>query len=206
MSTNLPAIKKQHQTIHTLESNLKKSIYGQDQAIETVVNRIKVAKAGLADEGKPVGSFLFTGPTGVGKTELAIEVAKGLGMHFARFDMSEYSTDSDAKNLIGGSVGLVGYDTGGLLTNTIIEHPHTLLLLDEIEKADRSILNTFLQVMDYGVLTSTKGEKAYFNNVIIIMTSNLGATAKPSVGFGQRENEASEVFVFFGFCFEYRFV
>ena len=192
MSTNLPYRDKKHQAIQTLESNLKRSIFGQDQAIETVVNRIKVAKAGLADEGKPVGSFLFTGPTGVGKTELAIEVAKGLGMHFARFDMSEYSTESDAKNLIGGSAGLVGYDTGGLLTNTIIEHPHTLLLLDEIEKADRSILNTFLQVMDYGVLTSTKGEKAYFNNVIVIMTSNLGATAKAFVGFGKRENEASE--------------
>lgn len=190
MSKNIQSIGMNNSAVSNLASNLKQAIYGQDHAIEAVVDKIKVAKAGLSDESKPIGSFLFTGPTGVGKTELAIEVAKQLDMHFERLDMSEYSTKSDAKNLIGGSAGLVGYEEGGLLTNTIMKYPNCVLLLDEIEKADRSILNTFLQIMDYGVLTSTKGEKAYFQNVIIIMTSNLGATVKTSMGFAQRENEA----------------
>jgi len=121
MSKNIQSIELKNSAVSNLASNLKQSIYGQEHAIEAVVNKIKVAKAGLSDEKKPIGTFLFTGPTGVGKTELAIEVAKQLNMHFERLDMSEYSTENDAKNLIGGSAGLVGYEEGGLLTNTIMQ-------------------------------------------------------------------------------------
>ncbi len=170
--------------IQNLEVNLKNRIFGQDHIIDEVVDTLYINMAGLGDESKPIASFLFTGPTGVGKTELAKEIAKLLGIHFERFDMSEYSDESSARNLTGGSKGLVGYDEGGLLTNAIDENPYSLLLLDEIEKADQSIYNTFLQVLDYGTLTDTKGGKTDFTNTIIIMTSNLGSNEKRGIGFG----------------------
>jgi len=170
--------------IQNLESNLNSSIFGQEHAIKEIVNKIMINQAGLGDKNKPIASFLFTGPTGVGKTELAIELADNLNLHFERFDMSEYSSDNTVSTLIGSASGLVGHDEGGILTNAIQRNPNCVLLLDEIEKADKIILNTFLQILDYGVLTDSKGDKIDFKNVIIIMTSNLGATAKSSMGFG----------------------
>lgn len=172
--------------IKNLTNSLKQKIFGQDEAINIIVDYITISAAGLNDKEKPIGSFLFTGPTGVGKTELAKQLAYELGIHFQRFDMSEYSTERSADNLIGGAAGLVGYDEGGLLTNAILENSNCVLLLDEIEKADPSVLNKFLQVMDYGKLTSSKGKEVYFKNTIVIFTSNLGAikTEKRTAGFG----------------------
>lgn len=171
-------------SIQNLENNLKSSIFGQDHAIAEITKKIMISEAGLGEIDKPIASFLFTGPTGVGKTELAIELAKNLSLHFERFDMSEYSRENSVSTLIGAASGLKGYDEGGVLTNAIKKNPKCVLLLDEIEKADKIILNTFLQVLDYGILSDSKGEKVSFKNVIIIMTSNLGATAKSTVGFG----------------------
>lgn len=186
MSIKRATLQSSHHLIQNLTDRLKKSIIGQDEAIDALVDYINISAAGLNDKEKPIGSFLFTGPTGVGKTELAKELAKELDMHFERFDMSEYSTERSSDNLIGGAAGLVGYENGGLLTNAIIENPNSIVLFDEIEKADKQVLNKLLQIMDYGVLTSSKGKKAYFYNTIIIFTSNLGAikTTKRTVGFG----------------------
>jgi len=172
-----------HYYLEQLESNLKSSIFGQDEAITQVVNKIMINKAGLSDINKPIASFLFTGPTGVGKTELAIELANNLNLHFERFDMSEYVGKYSTNTLLGGEKSLVGHEEGGLLTNAITKHPNCVLLLDEIEKAHYRVFNTFLQILDYGTLTDKKGNKVDFTNVIIIMTSNLGATAKSTVGF-----------------------
>ena len=179
-------------TIKNLNINLKSSIFGQNNAINQVVDKIMISSAGLSDTDKPIASFLFTGPTGVGKTELAKELAKNLNIHFERFDMSEYSSKHGVSTLIGGEKSLVGYEEGGLLTNAIKKYPNCLLLLDEIEKADKTILNTFLQVFDYGILTDKKGNKIDFRKVIIIMTSNLGATVKSSVGFGSNSSSNKE--------------
>lgn len=171
---------------------LKSRIYGQDQVIDNVVDLITINLAGLGDKNKPIASFLFTGPTGVGKTELAKEIAKYLDMHFERFDMSEYADEYSARNLTGGQKGLVGYDDGGLLTNAIKNNPNCVLLLDEIEKAHKAVYNSFLQVLDYGTLTDTQGNKTDFRNIIIIMTSNLGANEQKSIGFGEKENSCTE--------------
>ena len=168
-----------------LAQKLKDRIFGQDHIVETVADMIDISAAGLGNPDKPIASFLFTGPTGVGKTEFAKELAKIMNIHFERFDMSEYADEYSARNLTGGQMGLVGYEDGGLLTNAISEHPHCVLLLDEIEKADRAVYNTFLQVLDYGTLKDTRGNKVDFSKTIIIMTSNLGANEKRGIGFGE---------------------
>lgn len=173
-------------------SYLKQTIFGQDAAIESVVDMMTINFAGLGDKNKPIASFLFTGPTGVGKTQLAIEIAKYLDMHFERFDMSEYADETSYRNLIGGHKGLVGYEDGGLLTNAINEHPVSVLLLDEIEKADKAVYNTFLQVFDYATLKDTKGNVTDFSNTIIIMTSNLESVEKRGIGFGEHKNTYKE--------------
>jgi len=171
-----------------LEKELKASIFGQDQAIATVVQAIKRARAGFRKADKPVAALLFVGPTGVGKTELSRELARLLGVPLHRFDMSEYQEKHTVSRLIGAPPGYVGYDEGGLLTDAIRKHPHSVLLLDEIEKAHQDIFNMLLQVFDYATLTDNNGKKADFRNVIIIMTSNAGAReiGKPLVGFGER--------------------
>ncbi len=173
-----------YKTIQHLSSTLHNRIFGQDHVIEAVVDLLSISMAGLGDDSKPMASFLFTGPTGVGKTELAKELAHCLKMDFVRFDMSEYASEHSAQTLLGGQAGLVGYENGGLLTNAIIEKPSCVLLLDELEKADPQVLNTFLQVLDYGTLTDTKGKKADFTKTIIIMTSNLGSSEQRGIGFG----------------------
>ena len=178
------AYKKDIADLKSLSNNLKNRIFGQDHIIDAVVDMLTINMAGLGDGSKPIASFLFTGPTGVGKTELAKELSRLLGIHFERFDMSEYADDYSARNLTGAQVGLVGHEDGGLLTNAISEHPHCVLLLDEIEKADSAVYNTFLQVLDYGTLKDTKGNKVDFTNTIIIMTSNLGANEARGIGFG----------------------
>ena len=174
-----------------LTVDLKKVLYGQDQAVEAVASAIKLSRAGLKDPDKPVGSFLFAGPTGVGKTELARQLANVLGVSFQRFDMSEYQERHTASRLIGAPPGYVGFDQGGLLTETVNRHPHCVLLLDEIEKAHPDIYNLLLQVMDHASLTDNNGKKADFRNVILIMTTNAGArdASVRTVGFGTRGGE-----------------
>lgn len=172
-----------------LEASLKENIFSQDKAIEEVVRCIKMSRSGLNEEDKPVASMLFVGPTGVGKTEIARCLSKKLGVELIRFDMSEYAEKHAAAKLIGSPPGYVGYEEGGLLTDSIRKTPHCVLLLDEIEKAHEDILSVLLQVMDYATLTDNKGRKADFKNVIIIMTSNAGARniGKKLIGFGDRE-------------------
>lgn len=169
-----------------LEGNIRKQIFGQDEAAAQVVNAVKFSRAGLNDEHKPVASFLFVGATGVGKTELAKVLAKELGIAFLRFDMSEYAEKHTVAKLIGAPAGYVGYEEGGILTEEIRKHPHAVLLLDEIEKAHPDIFNVLLQVMDYATLTDNQGRKADFRNIILIMTSNAGAgrVGKSRIGFG----------------------
>jgi len=169
--------------LEKLESNLLKRVFGQDSAIKTITKAIKINRSGLGNENKPVGTFLFTGTTGVGKTEVAKELAKVLGVHFARFDMSEYGEAHTVSRLIGAPAGYVGHEKGGLLSEAIKKHPHCVLLLDEIEKAHPELLNILLQVMDNATLTDNNGYKVDFQNVIIIMTSNLGAKSGNVMGF-----------------------
>jgi ATP-dependent Clp protease ATP-binding subunit ClpA len=168
-----------------MERNLKLVIFGQDRAIEALSAAIKMARSGLGDQRKPVGSFLFAGPTGVGKTEVTRQLAITMGVEFLRFDMSEYMERHTVSRLIGAPPGYVGFDQGGLLTEAIAKHPHCVLLLDEIEKAHPDVFNLLLQVMDHGTLTDNNGRKADFRHVIIIMTTNAGAQdmARPSIGF-----------------------
>jgi ATP-dependent Clp protease ATP-binding subunit ClpA len=172
----------------TLSEDLKRGIFGQDQAIEAVVQAVKNSRAGFREPNKPVANFLFVGPTGVGKTELARQLADNLGIAMHRFDMSEYQERHTVSRLIGSPPGYVGYDEGGLLTDAIRKTPHAVLLLDEVEKAHPDIFNVLLQIMDYATLTDNAGRKADFRNVIMIMTSNAGARelGKSSIGFGER--------------------
>ncbi|MGH8299196.1 MAG: ATP-dependent Clp protease ATP-binding subunit ClpA [Steroidobacteraceae bacterium] len=173
------------EVLKNLERNLKLVIFGQDRAIEALAAAIKMARSGLGDQRKPVGSFLFSGPTGVGKTEVTRQLAITMGVEFLRFDMSEYMERHTVSRLIGAPPGYVGFDQGGLLTEAIAKHPHCVLLLDEIEKAHPDVFNLLLQVMDHGTLTDNNGRKADFRHVIIIMTTNAGAQemARPSIGF-----------------------
>jgi ATP-dependent Clp protease ATP-binding subunit ClpA len=171
--------------LKNLERNLKLVIYGQDKAIETLASSIKMARSGLGDQRKPVGSFLFAGPTGVGKTEVTRQLALALGVELVRFDMSEYMERHTVSRLIGAPPGYVGFDQGGLLTEAITKHPHSVLLLDEIEKAHPDVFNLLLQVMDHGTLTDNNGRKADFRHVVIVMTTNAGAAdmSRASIGF-----------------------
>ena len=175
--------------LKNLERNLKLVIFGQDPAIEALAAAIKMSRSGLGDQRKPVGSFLFAGPTGVGKTEVTRQLAIALGVEFIRFDMSEYMERHTVSRLIGAPPGYVGFDQGGLLTEAITKHPHSVLLLDEIEKAHPDVFNLLLQVMDHGTLTDNNGRKADFRHVIIVMTTNAGAFEmnRPSIGFTQQD-------------------
>jgi ATP-dependent Clp protease ATP-binding subunit ClpA len=176
--------------LKNLERNLKLVIYGQDLAVETLSSAIKMARSGLRDEHKPVGSFLFAGPTGVGKTEVTRQLAMALGIELVRFDMSEYMERHTVSRLIGAPPGYVGFDQGGLLTEAITKTPHCVLLLDEIEKAHPEVFNLLLQVMDHGTLTDNNGRKADFRNVIIVMTTNAGAHEmnRASIGFTEQDH------------------
>lgn len=182
-----------NKNLASLESRMKDVIYGQDRAIQTVVEAVQLSKAGLTDENKPLASLLFVGPTGVGKTEVAKTMAQELGVKLVRFDMSEYVEKHTVAKLIGAPAGYVGYDDGGLLTDAVRKSPDCVLLLDEIEKAHSDIFNILLQVMDYGVLTDSKGRKAHFKNVILIMTSNAGAqyASQASLGFASTASAGS---------------
>lgn len=174
------------QRLKELRSDLKKHIFGQDEAIDKVVDAIQISRAGLGHQTKPVGSFLFSGPTGVGKTEVSKQLAETLGIEFIRFDMSEYAEPHTVSRLIGAPPGYVGYDQGGLLTEAIMRTPHAVLVLDEIEKAHPNLFNLLLQVMDSATLTDNNGKKADFRNVILIMTTNAGARDLSSGGVGFR--------------------
>ena len=178
------------EVLKNLERNLKLVIFGQDRAIEALAASIKMARSGLGDQRKPVGSFLFAGPTGVGKTEVTRQLAIAMGVEFLRFDMSEYMERHTVSRLIGAPPGYVGFDQGGLLTEAITKHPHCVLLLDEIEKAHPDVFNLLLQVMDHGTLTDNNGRKADFRHVIIVMTTNAGAQEmnRPMIGFMHADN------------------
>lgn len=177
-------------TLKNLGDRLKMLVFGQDKAIEALTEAIKMARAGLGHEHKPVGSFLFAGPTGVGKTEVTVQLAKALGIELLRFDMSEYMERHTVSRLIGAPPGYVGFDQGGLLTDAVIKHPHAVLLLDEIEKAHPDVFNLLLQVMDNGTLTDNNGRKADFRNVVLVMTTNAGVreTERKSIGLIQQDN------------------
>jgi ATP-dependent Clp protease ATP-binding subunit ClpA len=176
--------------LRNLERNLKLVIFGQDAAIGTLAAAIKMARSGLGDQRRPVGSFLFAGPTGVGKTEVTRQLALAMGVEFVRFDMSEYMERHTVSRLIGAPPGYVGFDQGGLMTEAIAKHPHCVLLLDEIEKAHPDVFNLLLQVMDHGTLTDNNGRKSDFRHVIIVMTTNAGAQemSRPSIGFVSSDN------------------
>ena len=177
-------------TLRTLGNRLKMLVFGQDKAIEALTEAIKMARAGLGHDHKPVGSFLFAGPTGVGKTEVTVQLSKALGIELLRFDMSEYMERHTVSRLIGAPPGYVGFDQGGLLTDAVIKHPHAVLLLDEIEKAHPDVFNNLLQVMDNGTLTDNNGRKADFRNVVLVMTTNAGVreTERKSIGLIHQDN------------------
>ena len=176
--------------LRNLERNLKMVIFGQDPAIETLASAIKLARSGLGNPDKPIGNFLFAGPTGVGKTEVTRQLAMQLGIELVRFDMSEYMEAHSVSRLLGAPPGYVGFDQGGLLTEKIVKTPHCVLLLDEIEKAHPDVYNVLLQIMDHGTLTDTNGREANFRNVVLVMTTNAGAAqaARRSIGFTQQDH------------------
>lgn len=177
--------------LKNLERDLKMVVFGQDEALTTLVTAIRMSRSGLGEPEKPIGSFLFTGPTGVGKTEASRQLSNVLGVELIRFDMSEYMERHTVSRLIGAPPGYVGFDDGGLLTEAVNKHPHCVLLLDEIEKAHPEVFNILLQVMDHGTLTDSNGRKTDFRNVILIMTSNAGAQlmSRRSMGFTEQQNE-----------------
>ncbi|GAB4357660.1 MAG: ATP-dependent Clp protease ATP-binding subunit ClpA [Gammaproteobacteria bacterium] len=180
------------EVLRNLERDLKMVIFGQDQAIETLATAIKLARSGLGNEDRPVGSFLFAGPTGVGKTEVTRQLASIMGVELIRFDMSEYMERHTVSRLIGAPPGYVGFDQGGLLTEAITKSPHAVLLLDEIEKAHPDVFNLLLQVMDHGTLTDNNGREADFRNVVLVMTTNAGADlmSRPSIGFVNQDHSS----------------
>ncbi|MDA7817881.1 ATP-dependent Clp protease ATP-binding subunit ClpA [Sulfurimonas sp.] len=185
---NSKVTKNDTASLITLESDLQKKVIGQDEAVMEVSKAIKISKAGLTPDNKPIASFLFSGPTGVGKTELALSLSNILGINFERFDMSEYMEKHSISRLVGAPPGYVGYEQGGLLTEAVKKHPYTVLLLDEIEKAHPDLVNILLQIMDSATLTDNNGYKANFKNVILIMTSNIGATARNVMGFNKDDS------------------
>ncbi|XQF91963.1 ATP-dependent Clp protease ATP-binding subunit ClpA [Pseudoalteromonas espejiana] len=178
------------ETLKNLDRNLKMLVFGQDQSIDALTSAIRLSRSGLANEDKPVGSFLFAGPTGVGKTEVTKQLAKCMGVEFIRFDMSEYVERHAVSRLIGAPPGYVGFEQGGLLTEAVIKNPHAVVLLDEIEKAHPDIYNILLQVMDHGTLTDNNGRKADFRNVVVVMTTNAGVqeTTRKSIGFSEQDH------------------
>ena len=178
-----------------LDIELKRVVYGQDTAITALTSAIKLARAGLREPEKPIGSYLFSGPTGVGKTEVAKQLAASLGVELIRFDMSEYMERHTVSRLIGAPPGYVGFDQGGLLTDGVDQHPHCVLLLDEVEKAHPDLFNILLQVMDHGKLTDHNGKQIDFRNVILIMTTNAGASdaQRAAIGFGSTKREGDDV-------------
>jgi ATP-dependent Clp protease ATP-binding subunit ClpA len=181
------------ETLRDLEKTLKRVVFGQDKAVTALCSAIKLARAGLREPEKPIGNYLFAGPTGVGKTEVAKQLASSLGVELIRFDMSEYMEKHAVSRLIGAPPGYVGFDQGGMLTDSIDQHPHCVLLLDEMEKAHPDVYNILLQVMDHGKLTDHNGRTVDFRNVILIMTSNAGAReqSQAAIGFG-RERRTGE--------------
>jgi len=187
--------KSDYEVLQNLERDLKRVVFGQDQAIAALSSAIKLSRAGLREPEEPIGCYLFSGPTGVGKTEVARQLALQLGVELLRFDMSEYMERHTVSRLIGAPPGYVGFDQGGLLTDGIDQHPHCVLLLDEIEKAHNDLFNILLQVMDHGTLTDNNGKKVDFRNVVLIMTTNAGAAelAKASIGFGSTKREGDDV-------------
>jgi len=183
--------KSDTEALKQLETDLKRAVYGQDDAIEQLSAAMKMARAGLRDSGKPIGCYLFSGPTGTGKTETARQLASTLGIELLRFDMSEYMERHTVSRLIGAPPGYVGFDQGGLLTDAVDQHPHAVVLLDEIEKAHPDVFNILLQVMDHGSLTDSNGKKIDFRNVVLIMTTNAGASdaQRNSIGFGRGKDD-----------------
>ena len=189
-----PCRKDDATVLKNLEVELKRMVFGQDKAIEALASAIKLSRAGLREPEKPIGCYLFSGPTGVGKTEVAKRLAEVLGVHMLRFDMSEYMERHTVSRLIGAPPGYVGFDQGGLLTDGVDQHPHCVLLLDEIEKAHPDLFNILLQVMDHGKLTDHNGKSVDFRNVILIMTTNAGAAdmARAAIGFGSTVREGDD--------------
>jgi ATP-dependent Clp protease ATP-binding subunit ClpA len=186
--------KSDTESLRELEADLKRAVFGQDEALLQLSSAMKLARAGLRDPEKPIGSYLFSGPTGVGKTEAAKQLASTLGIEMIRFDMSEYMERHTVSRLIGAPPGYVGYDQGGQLTDAVDQHPHAVVLLDEIEKAHADVYNILLQVMDHGVLTDSNGKKVDFRNVILIMTTNAGASdaQRQAIGFGRDKVQGEE--------------